>query len=290
VLIVIRKSLSPLATITQALSRVKEGAYGEKIEYSGTDEVGQLVQTFNMMSNTIKEKEEEAKKTDTAKDEFLAMITHELKTPLVPIQGYSDILLGEHLGKLNDKQKERIQIIKSSSESLLSIISDLLDAQKLELGQLSMKISNTNIKETIDKAIESLKIEAEKNNIEINSNIVDFTINHDQERIGQVMTNLIKNSLVATEPNTGKIEISMKDLPSEIKISIKDNGIGIPKDKQKELFKKFYQVDATLTRKKGGSGLGLAICKGIIESHKGDMSMESVPNQGSTFSFTIPKA
>jgi len=290
VLIVIRKSLSPLATITQALSRVKEGAYGEKIEYSGTDEVGQLVQTFNMMSNTIKEKEEEAKKTDIAKDEFLAMITHELKTPLVPIQGYSDILLGEHLGKLNDKQKERIQIIKSSSESLLAIISDLLDAQKLELGQLSMKISNTNIKETIDKAIESFKPEAEEKNIKINSNVVDLTINHDQERIGQVMTNLIKNSLVATESNTGKIEISMEDLPSEIKISIKDNGIGIPQDKQKELFKKFYQVDATLTRERGGSGLGLAICKGIIESHKGVISMESVPNQGATFSFTIPKA
>jgi len=290
VLFVIRKSLSPLATITQALSRVKEGTYGEKIEYSGTDEVGQLVRTFNMMSNTIKIKEEEARKTDIAKDEFLAMITHELKTPLVPIQGYSDILLGEHLGKLNEKQKERIQIIKSSSESLLSIISDLLDAQKLELGQLSMQKENNNIKETIDKAIESFKPEAAQKNIEINSNVVDFTISHDQERIVQVMTNLIKNSLVATQPDTGKIEIIMENLPTEIKISVKDNGIGIPLDKQKELFKKFYQVDATLTRERGGSGLGLAICKGIIESHSGNMSMESIPNQGSTFSFTIPKA
>ena len=290
VLIIIRKSLSPLATITQALSRVKEGAYGEKIEYSGNDEVGQLVQTFNMMSNTIKEKEEEAKKIDIAKDEFLAMITHELKTPLVPIQGYSDILLSEHLGKLNDKQKERIQIIKSSSESLLSLISDLLDAQKLELGQLSMNKKNTNIKETIDKVIESLKPEATQKNIEINSSVVDLTINHDQERIGQVMTNLIKNSLAATESNTGKIEIMMENRPTEIKISIKDNGIGIRLDKQKELFKKFYQVDATLTRERGGSGLGLAICKGIIQSHNGEISMQSIPNQGSTFSFTIPKA
>ena len=290
VLIIIRKSLSPLATITQALSRVKEGAYGEKIEYSGNDEVGQLVQTFNMMSNTIKEKEEEAKKIDIAKDEFLAMITHELKTPLVPIQGYSDILLSEHLGKLNDKQKERIQIIKSSSESLLSLISDLLDAQKLELGQLSMNKENTNIKETIDKVIESLKPEATQKNIEINSSVIDITINHDQKRIGQVMTNLIKNSLAATESNTGKIEIMMENLPTEIKISIKDNGIGIPLDKQKELFKKFYQVDATLTRERGGSGLGLAICKGIIQGHNGEISMQSIPNQGSTFSFTIPKA
>ena len=290
VLFVIRKSLSPLASITQAMSRVKEGAYGEKIEYESTDEVGQLVSNFNIMSNTIKEKEEEAKKIDIAKDEFLAMITHELKTPLVPIQGYSDILLSEHLGKLNDAQKERVDIIKSSSESLLAIISDLLDAQKLELGQLSMKKENINIKETIDKAIESLKPEAEQNNIEIISNAVEFTVKHDQERIIQVITNLIKNSLVAIEPNPGKIEILMENLPTEIKISVKDSGVGIPQEKQKDLFKKFYQVDTTLTRERGGSGLGLAICKGIIDNHMGKISVESIPNQGATFSFTIPKS
>ncbi|MEK0367778.1 MAG: ATP-binding protein, partial [Nitrosopumilus sp.] len=135
-----------------------------------------------------------------------------------------------------------------------------------------------------------LKPEATQKNIEINSSVIDITINHDQKRIGQVMTNLIKNSLAATESNTGKIEIMMENLPTEIKISIKDNGIGIPLDKQKELFKKFYQVDATLTRERGGSGLGLAICKGIIQGHNGEISMQSIPNQGSTFSFTIPKA
>jgi len=218
------------------------------------------------------------------------MITHELKTPLVPIQGYSDILLSEHLGKLNDAQRERIGIIKSSSESLLSIISDLLDVQKLELGQLSMRKESINIKETIDKAIETLKPEAEENNIEIISNAVDFSINHDQERIIQVMTNLIKNSVVAIEGKPGKIEILMENLPTEVKISVKDNGIGIPQEKQNELFKKFYQVDATLTRERGGSGLGLAICKGIIDKHMGEISVESILNQGATFSFTIPKS
>ncbi len=289
VLYVIRQSLSPLESITKALSRVKEGVYGEKIEYSGTDEVGQLVENFNIMSNTIKEKEEEAKKTDIAKDEFLAMITHELKTPLVPIQGYSDMLLSEHLGKLTNKQKERIAIIKSSSESLLALISDLLDAQKLELGQLRMKKEESNIKDAVDKAIETLKPQSEKNNIKVSSNAVDCTINHDSERICQVITNLIKNSLTAVEPNSGKVELIMENYPTEIKISIKDNGKGIPLEKQKDLFKKFYQVDATLTRETGGSGLGLAICKGIIENHKGQISVDSIPNQGSTFTFTIPK-
>jgi len=289
VLYVIRQSLSPLESITKALSRVKEGVYGEKIEYSGSDEVGLLVNTFNTMSNTIKEKEEEAKKTDVAKDEFLAMITHELKTPLVPIQGYADMLLSEHLGKLTSKQKERIAIIKSSSETLLAMISDLLDAQKLELGQLRMQKVNSNIKDTIDKAIEALKPQSQQVNVKITSNAIDLTINHDSQRIRQVITNLVKNSLTAVEPNSGKIELIMEDHPTEIKISIKDNGVGILLEKQKDLFKKFYQVDATLTRASGGSGLGLAICKGIIESHEGQISVDSTPDQGSVFSFTIPK-
>ncbi|MEK0347707.1 MAG: HAMP domain-containing sensor histidine kinase [Nitrosopumilus sp.] len=193
------------------------------------------------------------------------------------------------LKKLTDKQKERIAIIKSSSESLLALISDLLDAQKLELGQLRMKKEKSNIKDTIDKAIETLKPQCEQNNIEISSNAIDFTINHDPERIRQVITNLIKNSLNAVEANTGKVELIMENLPREIKISIKDNGTGIPLEKQNDLFKKFYQVDATLTRKTGGSGLGLAISKGIIESHGGQILVDSKPNQGSIFSFTIPK-
>jgi len=289
VLLVIRQSLLPLESITQALSKVKEGIYGQKITYTGTDEVGQLVSSFNIMSDTIKEKEEEAKATDIAKDEFLAMITHELKTPLVPIQGYSDILLSEHLGKLTVKQKERIEIIKSSSEALLSIISDLLDAQKLELGQLRMRKEVSNIKDTITHAIKDFLPEAEKKNIEILSTVPDMEIEHDSERIRQVITNLIKNSLIAIQADSGKIEINLTESPDEIKIHVKDSGVGIPQEKLDKLFKKFFQVDATLTRERGGSGLGLAICRGIITNHGGVIDVENTSSQGTTFAFTIPK-
>jgi len=289
VLYVIRESLLPLRLITYALSGIKEGEYSEKIKYTKADEIGELVETFNTMSDTIKEKEEETKKTEIAKDEFLAMITHELKTPLVPIQGYADILLSEHLGKLTDKQKERIEIIKSSSETLLSLISDLLDAQKLELGQLKMRKENTNIKDTVTHAIEIFLPQAQKNKIQISSNVEDFSIEHDPARIKQVMTNLIKNSLTAVEPEKGKIEISMKNMPQEIQIIVKDNGLGIPLNKQSDLFKKFYQVDASLTREKGGSGLGLSICKGIMENHGGSITAKSTPNQETVFTIILPK-
>ena len=290
VIVVVRQSLNPLEIISRGMARVKEGIYGEKINYKVDDEIGQLVNTFNIMSDTIKQKTMEAKETDITKDEFLSMITHELKTPLVPIQGYVDILLGEHLGSLNEKQKERLQIIKTSAEALLRIISDLLDAQKLELGKLVVKKENHDIKDTIQTAIESLQPRATEDKITIKHNLEkEILIPHDPERIRQVLTNLLKNGVDAVKPNTGVIEVLVDDSNDQIKISVKDNGPGIPIEKQKDLFKKFYQVDTSLTREIGGSGLGLAICKGLVEEHGGTISMESTPGSGATFSFTLPK-
>ncbi len=290
VIVVVRQSLNPLQIISIGMARVKEGIYGEKINYKADDEIGQLVNTFNIMSDTIKQKTEEAKKTDIAKDEFLSMITHELKTPLVPIQGYVDMLLGEHMGSLNEKQKDRLKIIKSSAESLLRIISDLLDAQKLELGKLVVKKENQNIKDTIDIAIQALQTRATENKINIKLHLdKEILVPHDRERITQVLTNLLKNAVDVVNPDTGVIEVFVEDSDKEIKINVKDNGPGIPIEKQRDLFKKFYQVDTSLTREVGGSGLGLAICKGLVEEHGGSISAQSTPGVGTTFSFTLPK-
>ena len=290
VMVSIRKSLNPLVMLTSALSRVKEGFYGEKIDYRSSDEIGTLAQTFNLMSETIQVKEQEAKKIEIAKDEFLAMITHELKTPLVPIQGYADILLGEHLGSLNRDQKERLEVIKSSSASLLQLISDLLDAQKLELGQLKIKKQTENVKQTVEKTITAMMPQANAEEIELTSNVKpDIYANYDDERIIQVLTNLIKNAIKATTPKNGKVQIFVEDKPDEVKISVKDNGTGLPKDSLDKIFRKFYQVDTSTTREKGGSGLGLSICKGIVENHGGKIWVESEFGKGATLSFTLQK-
>ena len=290
VMLSIRKSLSPLDTMIKTIARIKEGFYGEKIEYSSKDEIGELAQTFNAMSSTIQKKEQEAKKIEIAKDEFLAMITHELKTPLVPIQGYSDILLGEHLGPLNKNQKDRLEVIRSSSATLLQLISDLLDAQKLELGQLRIKQSRNNLRDTIQKTIVSMEPQSVSDQISLVNNVTqDVHVNYDDERIKQVLTNLIKNSLKACSAKIGKVEVSVEENPTEAIVSVRDNGRGIPSDAIDNIFKKFYQVDTSLTREKGGSGLGLSICKGIVEAHGGRIWVETKPNKGSTFSFSIPK-
>lgn len=290
VILSIRKSLSPLETLTKAISRIKEGVYGEKITYSAKDEIGELADTFNAMSLTIQRKEEEAKKVEIAKDEFLAMVTHELKTPLVPIQGYSDILLGEHLGPLNTTQKERLRIISSSATTLLQLISDLLDAQKLELGQLRIKKEKNNLKETIEKTILGMHPQANADDISLTfTQKNDVYAFYDDDRMKQVLTNLIKNSLKATSPKTGKVEVKLEEKNNEVVVSVTDNGRGIPPDAKAQIFKKFYQADTTSTREKGGSGLGLSICKGIVEAHGGTIWMESEVSKGTTFSFTIPK-
>ena len=290
VMLSIRKSLSPLDMMIKTIARIKEGFYGEKIEYSSKDEIGELAQTFNAMSSTIQKKEQEAKKIETAKDEFLAMITHELKTPLVPIQGYSDILLGEHLGPLNKNQKDRLEVIRSSSATLLQLISDLLDAQKLELGQLRIRKSRNNLRDTIQKTLVSMEPQGISDQISLVNNLTqDVYVNYDDERIKQVLTNLIKNSLKACSPKVGKIEVLVEENLTEAIVSVRDNGRGIPPDAIDNIFKKFYQVDTSLTREKGGSGLGLSISKGIVEAHGGRMWVESKPHKGSTFSFSITK-
>ncbi len=218
------------------------------------------------------------------------MITHELKTPLVPIQGYSDILLGEHLGPLNATQKERLKIISSSATTLLQLISDLLDAQKLELGQLRIKKERNNLNESIEKTILGMQPQATVDEISLNyTPKKDVYAYYDDDRIKQVLTNLIKNSLKATSPKTGTVEIQLEEKENEVVISVKDNGKGIPSDANDKIFKKFYQADTTSTREKGGSGLGLSICKGIVEAHGGTIWMQSALSKGTTFSFTIPK-
>jgi signal transduction histidine kinase len=190
---------------------------------------------------------------------------------------------------LTEKQRERISIIKSSASSLLQLISDLLDVQKLELGQLKIQKENMDIYDTITKSIQTLQPQIEQDQASITNEVGHLSVPHDSDRITQVLTNLIKNSLKAVQPGDGKIHIRSEQTPDEVKIMISDNGSGIPYDKQSNLFTKFYQADATMTREKGGSGLGLSICKGIIEVHGGKISMQSTPGSGTIVTFSLPK-
>jgi signal transduction histidine kinase len=231
------------------------------------------------------------RESDVEKEEFSAMITHELKTPLVPIIGYSELLLDGTLGELNDKQKKKIQIMHSSAVSLSRLISDLLDVRKLELGKMKFEMNEAEASILIGDCIDILKTSAEAKEITLTSNITEDKIVTwcDAKRINQVMRNLVSNAIKFVPAKTGKVELyAEKNEAKEVVFSIKDNGVGIPKEKQRYIFQKFYQADTSMTRNAGGTGLGLAICKGIVEAHGGKIWFDSGPGTGTAFYFTLP--
>ncbi|MEM2760403.1 MAG: HAMP domain-containing sensor histidine kinase [Nitrososphaerales archaeon] len=287
--LVISRSMIPITKVIAASKQIHAGEYGVQITHKGEDEVGNLVKSFNLMSSAMKKKIKQREEIERAKDEFLAMITHELKTPLVPIQGYSELLLDGTLGELTEEQKDKIRIMHESSLSLSQLIQDLLDARRLELDQMKFSKEKVDAKELVYHAVEIMLPEVARKGAKIRTQIEKpITVTCDRDRIVQVLTNLIKNSVKFVQEQKGIIEIEVREQNGEALFSVKDNGIGIPKDKQEGLFKKFYQVDTGARRKPGGTGLGLAICKGIVEGQGGRIYVDSDTNKGATFYFTLP--
>jgi signal transduction histidine kinase len=255
-------------------------------------------QYFGISTDITKQKEleiklsvalEEIKKTDELKNEFASMITHELKTPLTPIRGYCEILKDSTFGTLNEDQREFVNTIELNAHRLERLIGDVLDVQKLDMGKMSFHKKDLNVDEflkTIEKDI--LPLLVEKEIIFTIPRDVGIIISTDKFRLHELFENLIRNSIDFT-PHKGRIEIGMQDVGDQIIFNVSDSGVGIPQDKQSNIFKKFFQGDTSHTRKHGGTGLGLVICKGIVEGLGGKIWFESQEGVGTSFYFSIPK-
>ncbi len=237
----------------------------------------------------IKEQANKLKEADVRKAEFSAMITHELKTPLVSIIGYGSMFLNNSLGDLTPVQKQKLQIMFTDAERLAALIQDILDVQKLELGQMRLDVKQTSARNIIEQSINSLLPRAESKKVKLSNALTeDLVLDCDPHRIIQVLDNLIANG-IKFSPSNSTIDINAKLEDHSVVFDVKDSGIGIPEEEHSRLFKKFYQVDTSLTRTAGGTGLGLVICKGIVEAHKGKIWFTSEAGEGSRFSFSIPK-
>jgi signal transduction histidine kinase len=218
------------------------------------------------------------------------MITHELKTPLTSIIGYSDMLNNKKMGELNDDQKFAVSEIYSSSIDLSKLIETILTLQKIESHQQKFHREKTTVQEFITNVNNRhLPLMTEKQIEFLHSGEEDFAIIIDKEKMMEVFANLIHNSVDFVPDSGGRIEISSKSDNSDVIFSVIDNGIGIPKDKLGNLFTKYYQVDTSMTRKHGGTGLGLAICKGIVEELGGKIWVESEEGKGTSMYFRMPK-
>jgi signal transduction histidine kinase len=254
----------------------------------GTRQLHENNERLQIAATEIARQADQLREADVKKAEFSAMITHELKTPLVPIIGYGDMILEGKLGELAPRIKQKLQIMHKNAQRLSVLIQDILDVQKLELRELHLSIRQSSARELIDQSIHSLKPQADSKGVRLLNKLqADIMIDCDQSRIVQVVSNLVSNGIKFSN-DKDTIEIDAKAEDHSVVFSIQDYGDGIPVDKHGRLFTKFYQVDTSLTRKAGGTGLGLVICKGIVEAHNGKIWFESEPGKGSIFRFSIP--
>jgi signal transduction histidine kinase len=295
-------SFEPYDHVFSAVNSLRLNAFSMSLVLGGAAAViiFLLNRSFNSLNRLAKElmnKDKELQKyneelltVERAKDEFMSMINHELKTPLVPIKGYSDMLLRPKImGELNEKQKKAINSISYNVGKLELLISDILDVYKLDMGKLKLSKKAVDVDQLITSNMLEFKPLADEKNTQMVADIqYNGTVYCDQRRIDQVITNMIKNAIDFVPADTGKIILRVLKKENKIIFSVEDNGTGIPQDKIDSLFKKFYQIDTSMTRKHGGTGLGLAISRGIVEAHGGEMWVDKEYTGGAKFIFALP--
>ena len=233
-----------------------------------------------------KEAEHELQELNRLKTEFLSTAAHELRTPLVSIRGFAELLLTRKLDE--ERQARFLTLINDQSAQLGKIVDDLLDISRLEAKQsLTLTLEAVNLPALIDEVVALFNETSSRHVIQVEPMEVFGKVKADADRVAQVLKNLISNALKYS-PNGGMITISAKELSNHyIKIGVTDQGLGLTPEQQVHLFEKFYRADASNTAI-GGTGLGLAICKLIVELHGGQIWAESAAGSGSTFYFTIP--
>jgi signal transduction histidine kinase len=259
--------------------------------YKGFQAQQKTTKELENANQVLQRVQEELKEVDKSKEEFSAMITHELKTPLVPIIGYCKMLKTSMLGKLNEEESDAIEVIEKNAKSLEELISDIMDIHKLDIDKMKFYFENLSLDEFFGTLDSSYKKVLKEKGIEFVtklSSIKGLVINTDKTRLRQVFDNLIGNSIKFVSENNGLIEVGGYKDKDGLILYVKDDGIGIPKDKQPELFKKFYQVDTSERRKVGGTGLGLVISKGIMEKLEGTIWVESDGKTGTTLYLKLP--
>ncbi|MCQ2789801.1 MAG: ATP-binding protein [bacterium] len=285
-LFVSKQFIKPLLILNKKSQLIGQGNLNEKINIKNKDEIGELANSFNSMTDNLKD----YIKKSAAKSLFMANMSHEIRTPMNGVMGFVQLLAGT---KLNKEQQDYVNEIQNSSEILLSILNDILDLSKAEAGKMVLENIDFDLPETIKNVSTLASANARKKGlnivVDVDSKIPAVLIG-DSSKLKQVLNNLVNNAIKFTPE--GNITIKVKQLNKKddkvrLQFIVQDTGIGISKENLSKVFESFTQADSSTTRKFGGTGLGLTICKSIVELMGGEIKVESKLNKGSTFKFDI---
>ncbi len=289
---------SPILSLADTMENIRrQGDFSIRAEKISDDELGVLVTGINSMLDNLERRDaqllvakHEAENANRAKSQFLAQMSHEIRTPMNGVLGIATLLLKT---SLDDKQRAFVQTIFRSGESLLNLINDILDFSKIEAGKLKLEHIHFNLRELTEETIDLFSNRASEKNVRlacfVQASVPAYVIG-DPGRLRQILMNLLGNALKFTRNG----DVSLNVFPGEsgdndeifLRFEVRDSGIGISQEKQREIFSAFSQADGSTTRKFGGTGLGLAICRQLVRLMGGDIGVESKEGAGSVFWFT----
>jgi two-component system, OmpR family, sensor histidine kinase BaeS len=281
ILLFSKQITQPLIRIKRMSQQIAKGNYCVQLPVKGNDEITDLTNAINSMAS-------ELLRYETTRNEFLSNISHELKTPLMYIKGYADLLLQDRI-RNPEERNNYLTIISEETLRVQHLVKDLLDLTKYREGKIFLNKKKINIVTFIKEIVYRTQYEMEKKGItcQYNSNLQEVSCMIDPERMEQVLMNLLENAKTYTAEN-GEISVRVYEGSTSIIIEIEDNGIGIPEDEHLRIWERFYRVEKSRSRNYGGTGLGLPIAKEIIELHGGHIDVSSVENQGTVFRIHLP--
>jgi two-component system phosphate regulon sensor histidine kinase PhoR len=282
-----------LHTAQSILERIRNHEF-EDLEDASVpqgDELNNLIWEVYRTGQKLENEIQELRRMEHYRREFIGNVSHELKTPIFSVQGFTETLLD---GALNDEEVNRrfLEKIMHNVNRLDNLAQDLSDITRIETGELEMEAESFDLADVAEEVTDSLEIKAENKGLHLRCRVpTDLPpIYGDRERIRQVLVNLTDNAIKYNREG-GHVEIVARRLPSDdVKISVVDDGIGIEPEHIPRLTERFYRVDKSRSRNQGGTGLGLAIVKHILGAHDRQLMVESTPDSGSTFGFTLPTA